>query len=277
MKSIFDQIVEEFGVKTEVEHLNAVHEVMQQFALAGLARGGFFEKAAFYGGTALHLFYGLPRFSEDMDFSLLKEDATFNFEDYFDAIRNEFSLAGKDVSVEIKHKAIHPTAIESAFLKETSTVFDLGFTTQKQVKVKLEIDIKPPLKFVTEEKLLLRPSSCWVKVFSLDCLLAGKVHAALFRAWRNRVKGRDWYDLEWYIRNGVACNLRHLAERTKATSHDADLSSSEAVVEAFRNRIDSIDFELAKNDVRPFLKDVSSLNIWSREYFRALIDQMKFV
>lgn len=277
MKSIFDQIVEEFGAKTDVEHLNAVHEVMQQFALAGLARGGFFEKAAFYGGTALHLFYGLPRFSEDMDFSLLKEDETFNFEDYFDAIRNEFSLAGKDVSVELKHKAIHPTAIESAFLKETSAVFDLGFTTKKQVKVKLEIDIKPPLKFVTEEKLLLQPSSCWVKVFTLDCLLAGKVHAALFRAWRNRVKGRDWYDLEWYIRNGVACNLRHLAERTKATSHESDLSSSEAVIEAFRSRIDSIDFELAKSDVRPFLKDVSSLNIWSREYFKALVGQMKFV
>ena len=277
MKSIFDQIVEEFGAKTDVEHLNAVHEVMQQFALAGLARGGFFEKAAFYGGTALHLFYGLPRFSEDMDFSLLKEDESFNFEDYFDAIRNEFSLAGKDVSVELKHKAIHPTAIESAFLKETSAVFDLGFTTQKQVKVKLEIDIKPPLKFVTEEKLLLQPSSCWVKVFTLDCLLAGKVHAALFRAWRNRVKGRDWYDLEWYIRNGVACNLRHLAERTKATSHESDLSSSEAVIEAFRSRIDSIDFDLAKSDVRPFLKDASSLNIWSREYFKALVDQMKFV
>lgn len=277
MKSIFDQIVEEFGAKTDVEHLNAVHEVMQQFALAGLARGGFFEKAAFYGGTALHLFYGLPRFSEDMDFSLLKEDETFNFEDYFDAIRNEFSLAGKDVSVELKHKAIHPTAIESVFLKETSAVFDLGFTTKKQVKVKLEIDIKPPLKFVTEEKLLLQPSSCWVKVFTLDCLLAGKVHAALFRAWRNRVKGRDWYDLEWYIRNGVACNLRHLAERTKATSHESDLSSSEAVIEAFRSRIDSIDFELAKSDVRPFLKDVSSLNIWSREYFKALVGQMKFV
>lgn len=277
MKSIFDQIVEEFGAKTDVEHLNAVHEVMQQFALAGLARGGFFEKAAFYGGTALHLFYGLPRFSEDMDFSLLKEDETFNFEDYFDAIRNEFSLAGKDVSVELKHKAIHPTAIESAFLKETSAVFDLVFTTKKQVKVKLEIDIKPPLKFVTEEKLLLQPSSCWVKVFTLDCLLAGKVHAALFRAWRNRVKGRDWYDLEWYIRNGVACNLRHLAERTKATSHESDLSSSEAVLEAFRSRIDSIDFELAKSDVRPFLKDVSSLNIWSREYFKALVGQMKFV
>ena len=277
MKSIFDQIVEEFGAKTDVEHLNAVHEVMQQFALAGLARGGFFEKAAFYGGTALHLFYGLPRFSEDMDFSLLKEEETFNFEDYFDAIRNEFSLAGKDVSVELKHKAIHPTAIESAFLKETSAVFDLGFTTKKQVRVKLEIDIKPPLKFVTEEKLLLQPSSCWVKVFALDCLLAGKVHAALFRAWRNRVKGRDWYDLEWYIRNGVACNLRHLAERTKATSHESDLSSSEAVIEAFRSRIDSIDFELAKSDVRPFLKDVSSLNIWSREYFKALVGQMKFV
>ncbi len=277
MKSLFDTIVDGFGAKSDVEHLNAVHEVMQQFALAGLTRGGFFEKAAFYGGTALHLFYGLPRFSEDLDFSLLAEDESFNFEDYFDAIRKEFSLAGKDVSVEIKHKAIHLTAIESAFLKETSAVFDLGFTSQKQVKVKLEIDIRPPLKFKTEEKLLLQPSSCWVRVFTLDCLLAGKVHAALFRAWRNRVKGRDWYDLEWYIRNGVACNLLHLSERVRSSSPEIDLSSHEVVIEVLKRRIESIDFELAKRDVRPFLKDTSSLNIWSKEYFKALVDQMKFV
>ena len=277
MKSLFDTIVDGFGAKSDVEHLNAVHEVMQQFALAGLTRGGFFEKAAFYGGTALHLFYGLPRFSEDLDFSLLAEDESFNFEDYFDAIRKEFSLAGKDVSVEIKRKAIHLTAIESAFLKETSAVFDLGFTSQKQVKVKLEIDIRPPLKFKTEEKLLLQPSSCWVRVFTLDCLLAGKVHAALFRAWRNRVKGRDWYDLEWYIRNGVACNLLHLSERVRSSSPEIDLSSHEVVIEVLKRRIESIDFELAKRDVRPFLKDTSSLNIWSKEYFKALVDQMKFV
>lgn len=277
MKSLFDSIVDEYAAKTDVERLNALHEVMQQFALAGLARGGFFDKAAFYGGTALHLFYDLPRFSEDLDFSLLGEDSAFRFEDYFDAIRDEFSLAGKDVSIEIKHKAGGLTAIESAFLKESSAVFDIGFTTQKRVKVKLEIDVKPPLALATEEKLLVQPTSCWVKAFSLDCLLAGKANAALFRAWRSRAKGRDWFDLEWYVRKGAAINLRHLAERGSVSSPETDLSSSDAAKAAFLRRIDQIDFVAARDDVRPFVKDASVLDIWSKEYFSALVDKMRFV
>lgn len=277
MKSVFDSIVDEYAAKTDGERLNAVHEVMQQFALAGLARGGFFEKAAFYGGTALHLFFGLPRFSEDLDFSLLGEDADFRFEDYFDAIRDEFALASKDVNIAIKHKAGGLTAIESAFLKESSAVFDIGFTTEKRVKVKLEIDVKPPLKFATEEKLLVQPTSCWVKAFSLDSLLAGKASAALFRAWRNCVKGRDWFDLEWYVRKGAAINLRHLAERGRVSSPEVDLSSPEAVKAAFLRRIDQVDFVAARDDVRHFVKDASVLDIWSKEYFSALTDKMRFV
>lgn len=277
MKSVFDSIVDEYAPQTDVERLNVVHEVMQQFALAGLARGGFFEKAAFYGGTAMHLFYGLPRFSEDLDFSLLCGNEDFRFSDYFDAIRNEFSLAGKDVSIEIKNKTGGLTAIESAFLKESSAVFDIGFTTQKRVKVKLEIDVNPPLLFSTDEKLLVQPTSCWIKTFSLDCLLSGKVSAALFRAWRSRVKGRDWYDLEWYIRQGKTFNLRHLAERGKSVSPETDLSSPDAVKAALLHRINQVDFIAARDDVRPFVKDDSALNIWSREYFSALTEKMRFV
>ena len=273
--TLYDSMVESYAPKSALERQAVQQEVMQLIALSGLARGGFFERAAFYGGTCLHLFYGMERFSEDMDFSLLAPDSNFDFESYFPAIKEEFALAGKEVEIQMKHKG-RPSSIESAFLKESSEVFRIGFTTQKQIKVKIEVDIDPPPDFSTEQKLLVKPVSRWIRAYSIGDLFAGKVSAALFRAWRTRVKGRDWYDLEWYVRNGFVCNLRHLSARGREASPDIDLSSREAVIAAFRERIANIDFKAASDDVRPFLKDASCLDIWSRDYFSALVDMIKF-
>ncbi|MBQ7188530.1 MAG: nucleotidyl transferase AbiEii/AbiGii toxin family protein [Kiritimatiellae bacterium] len=267
-------MVESYAPKSAAERLAIQQEVMQLIALAGLARGGFFEKAAFYGGTCLHLFYGMERFSEDMDFSLLKPDPSFDFESFFPAIKEEFELAGKEVEIQLKHKG-RPSSVESAFLKESSEIFRIGFTTQKQIKVKVEVDLLPPPCFSTEMKLLVRPVSRWIRVYSTGDLYAGKVSAALFRSWRARIKGRDWYDLEWYVRNGFTCHLEHLAARAAEVSPETDLSSREALIAAFRRRIATIDFHAAKADVRPFLKDASCLDIWSKEYFNSLVDRIK--
>ncbi len=138
-------------------------------------------------------------------------------ESYFPAIKEEFALAGKEVEIQLKHKG-RPSSVESAFLKESSEVFRIGFTTQKQIKVKIEVDIDPPPGFSTEQKLLVKPVSRWIRVYSIGDLFACKVSAALFRAWRTRTKGRDWYDLEWYVRNGYACHLGHLVERCKESA-----------------------------------------------------------
>lgn len=272
--TLFDSMVENYAPKSAAERLAVQQEVMQLIALSGLARGGFFEKAAFYGGTCLHLFYGMERFSEDMDFSLLKPDPMFDFESYFPAIKEEFALAGKEVEIQLKHKG-QPSSVESAFLKESSEVFRIGFTTQKQIKVKIEVDIDPPQGFTTEQKLLIKPVSRWIRVYSSSDLFAGKVCAALFRAWRTRTKGRDWYDLEWYVRNGYACHLGHLVERCREVAPETDISTRDALISAFRKRIATIDFKAARDDVRPFLKDASCLDIWSREYFNSIVDMIK--
>lgn len=272
--TLFDSMVENYAPKSAAERLAVQQEVMQLIALSGLARGGFFEKAAFYGGTCLHLFYGMERFSEDMDFSLLKPDPMFDFESYFPAIKEEFALAGKEVEIQLKHKG-QPSSVESAFLKESSEVFRIGFTTQKQIKVKIEVDIDPPQGFTTEQKLLIKPVSRWIRVYSSSDLFAGKVSAALFRAWRTRTKGRDWYDLEWYVRNGYACHLGHLVERCREVAPETDISTRDALISAFRKRIATIDFKAARDDVRPFLKDASCLDIWSREYFNSIVDMIK--
>ena len=268
--TLFDQMVGEMKKNPNVSEENILHEVMQQIALAGLSRGGFFEKAAFYGGTCLHLLHGMRRFSEDMDFSLLEPDLGFRFEDYFPAVVEEFKMAGKDVEIKMKHKG-QPSAIESAFLKEFSDVFDIGFTTEKRLKVKVEVDIDPPPKFSTEMKLLELPRKCWVRSYDLPGLYAGKVSAALFRKWKNRVKGRDWYDVTWYIQNRVELDLAHLIERAKESEPTADVSTREKLLAAFDARIDTIDFENAKQDVLLYLKDPHEVDIWSREFFKEYI------
>src|ERR1700733_6691050 len=198
------------------EASQALREIMQEIALAGLYRAGFFEKAAFYGGTALRIFYDLDRFSEDLDFSLLEVAAAFSLDRYLDSVRKEFESAGMQVSIKEKEKT-NKTNIESAFLKSETVWKELvlesivpqnGLDQKANIKIKLEVDTSPPLGFETEEKLLLRPFSFYVKCFTISDLFAGKMHALLFRKWKNNVKGRDWYDLEWYIKKGIALNLK---------------------------------------------------------------------
>lgn len=271
----FDSMVASFRRASAADERNAVHEVMQQIALAGLARGGFFERAAFYGGTCLRILHGMRRFSEDMDFSLLEPDLNFRFEDYFPAVVEEFKLAGKDVEIKMKHKG-QPSAIESAFLKESSDVFDIGFTTEKRLRVKIEVDINPPPKFSTEMRVLESPRNCLVRSYDLPGLYAGKVSAALFRRWKTRVKGRDWYDLVWYISNHVELDLAHLIERGKESEPTADISTPEKLLAAFDAKIDALDLESAKNDVYQYLMDTSELDIWSKDFFHQMVRKIRF-
>lgn len=273
--TLFDKMVAEEKLRSPAQGDNAQHEVMQKIALAGLARGGFFERAAFYGGTCLHLLHGMERYSEDMDFSLLEPDLKFRFEDYFPAVVEEFKLAGKDVEIKMKHKG-QPSAIESAFLKESSDVFDIGFTTEKRLKVKVEVDIDPPPCFKTEMIPVVSPRTFWARAYDLPGLYAGKVSAALFRKWKTRVKGRDWYDLVWYIANNVELDMTHLIERAKESEPTADVSTPEKLLAAFDAKIDAIDFERAKEDVVPFIGDIHELDIWSKDFFHQMVRKIRF-
>ena len=164
------------------------------------------------GGTCLRIFYGLQRFSEDMDFSLLKPDKSFALENYFEVVIDEFKALGREVLISKKEKKT-PTNIESAFLKDDTAIYNLKFRTERNIKIKIEVDINPPPGFATEHKLLLLPFSFMPRCYSLSDLYAGKMHAFLFRTWKNRVKGRDWYDFEWYVRNNVVLNFNHLQQR----------------------------------------------------------------
>jgi len=275
----------EYNPQNEEEILSALREIMQEITLAGLSRTDFFEKAAFYGGTALRIFYELDRYSEDLDFSLLEEDSDFSIEPYFKAISDEFVSLGLAVSIKEKKKT-KQTAIDSAFLKAETIwqeivpediIKETGGRSNKTLKIKIEVDRQPPLNFKTEEKLLLRPFSFYVKCFTKPCLFAGKLHALLFRKWQNRVKGRDWYDLEWYIKNGIPLNVDHFLARAKDSNDWQDISiSNEQIIELLDMKIKSVSFGSIKEDVVRFIKNDEDLDIWGPDYFKDLIERLKF-
>lgn len=274
--NLFDQMLSRYEISTNDDYRNALHEVMQQVALAGLYRNGFFDKAAFYGGTCLRIFHKVERFSEDMDFSLLEPNMLFTLEDYFDSIKNEFKLLGRDIIINKKVKQ-KDSNIDSAFLKEDTEIFDLKFSTEKNIKIKLEVDTNPPLGFETESKLLILPFSFMTRCYTLPNLYAGKMHALIFRSWKTRVKGRDWYDFEWYVRNNIKLNFNHFLMRVEQFGSLKDVElDKESFKKILKEKILNTNIELVKDDIRPFIKDITILNIWSIDYFCQLVDMIIF-
>jgi len=272
--SVFDRMISQYTLNTANDRRNATYEVMQQVVLAGLYRGGFFEHAAFYGGTCLRMMHGVERYSEDMDFSLLKKDEDFSLERFFPAIIDECRLMGREVEITRKDKRTFGK-VESAFLKDTTDVYNISFQTERSIKIKIEVDTMPPLRFDTEQQLLLQPFSFMVRCFTLPCLFAGKMHALLFRQWKNRVKGRDWYDFEWYVRTAVPLKFEHLQARVKEfNGMDIDIEQFQAML---TERLSKTDIRQVKADVLPFVKNPQELEIWSNDYFVQLAQRIHYI
>ena len=270
---IFNQMLSGYDITTEQQKRNAIFEVNQQVILAGLYNGGFFNEAAFYGGTCLRIFHGLQRFSEDMDFSLLAPNENFDFTQYFQPIIDQFALVGREVEIRKKDKK-NFGKVESAFLKDNTDVYDITFQTEKSVKIKIEVDTQPPLKFKTEQKLLLLPQSFMTRCFTLSTLFAGKMHALVYRAWKNRVKGRDWYDFEWYVRHNIPLDFTHLSER--ALQFNQEELDKETFLQKLNERLAAADINQVKADVLPFVRNPKELDIWSNEYFLQLTKMIRF-
>lgn len=187
----------------------------------------------------------------------MESNADFSLESYFEAIIKEFDALGITVSITEKKKSVQSN-VDCAFLK-SGTIWrelvlkeiipQMGVRIMPNLKIKIEVDRKPPLGFETEEKLLLRPFSFYVKCFTLPTLFAGKMHALLFRKWKNRVKGRDWYDLEWYIKKGISLDLNHCLLRAQDTGDSKkETITHEQILNLLSDKIKSVDFENVKKD-----------------------------
>lgn len=288
MNEIVQQLIGRYQCQTENDYVNAVREIMQEIALQGLWRGKFFEHAAFYGGTALRILYGLNRGSEDLDFSLLAPNPDFQLSGYANALKQELSAFGLTVDFVPKEKN-RPFSIDSAFLKTNTKqlLISIGlpesFTarihSRRELKIKLEIDIDPPMGFQTEVKTLLRPIPHSVRIYTLPCLLAGKLHAVLCRKWQNRSKGRDWYDMVWYAAHYPIIDLNHLETRMRQSGDYSDDKplSLKRLRQFLSTAIDGVDVDKLKDDVRPFIRDQQELELWSKDFFRQVAKEFRSI
>ncbi len=281
------RMIERYELNNVLDYKNAIKEIIQEIALLGLWRGKFFEKAAFYGGTALRILYQLDRFSEDLDFSLLAPDPNFDLKDYESAVQQELASLGFSAQVEKKIKS-KSSAIDSAFIK-LNTIQHLiligvpeqickGMHPDEMIKIRFEIDTDPPLiSPSTENRLLLLPIPFSVKSYRIEDLFAGKAHAALCREWKGRVKGRDWYDLVWFVSRGIRMNLEYLEQRMRQSgfwTKTHNLTHND-LMNLFEQKILTLDIESAKADIINFIKDSSAVDIWSKDFFNQIAKAIK--
>lgn len=286
MDTILNEMLKKYDITSIDDEKQALKEVLQEIALCGLSRAGFFKVSAFYGGTALRICYGLDRFSEDLDFSLLVPNLDFNLSDYFNILQDQINSVGLNFTIEEKDKT-KDSAIKSAFLKGNTREHILTFyndpkaqnsvSSNELLKIKFEVDTNPPDYANFENKYLLLPSPFKVKIYDLPSLFAGKIHAVICRSWKNRVKGRDLYDYVFYLSKGASVNLEHLKARLKQTNYpfDSETFDNESLINLLCEHFDTIDYTQAKSDVEPFIKDKSKLNLWSAEFFKDITQNLK--
>lgn len=285
MQQVLSQMLEKYEIRTMQDRKNAIKEVVQEIVLCGLSRGGFFKDVAFYGGTALRIFYGLDRFSEDLDFSLVTQNLNFDLTKYFPYIENETKSLGLNFVAIEKEKSIDSN-IKSAFLKGNTKEHIITFYEGKDanninrdelIKIKFEVDINPPIGATYETKFGLLPSPYQVKLYDKESLFAGKIHACLCRNWKSRVKGRDFYDYIFFLSIGAKVNLNNLKAKlvqSNFISEDYDLTI-ENLKSLLNERFENLDIEQAKDDVLPFIKDQSKLDLWSKEFFKEITKNLQ--
>ena len=285
-KSVLEMMLSRYETRSGLDRENAIKEVLQEIVLCGLSRSGFFHNAAFYGGSALRIFYQLDRFSEDLDFSLIEPDSDYRLEEYFPAVKNEAASYGLHVDVEEKVKNQY-SAIQSAFLKENTKESLLFFypdgeiykdiDPKKRIKVKFEVDTHPASGAGFERRYQLLPAPYEIQLFDEASLFAGKIHAVICRSWKNRIKGRDLYDYIFYLSRGAKVNLVYLRNKLADSGYISpeDSCSLDDVKGMLEKRFQSIDFRQAKEDVLPFIRDTGVLDLWSENFFNAVTERLE--
>ena len=282
------EMLSKYQIKNTRDGENALKEIIQEIALLGLHRANFFEKAAFYGGTSLRILYSLPRYSEDLDFTLFRPDLNFSLTPYFNTIERELLAYGFQTEVvRIEKKA--QSEIQSAFIKGNTKIhflkvgplknFESKLDGQSKLKIKFEVDTNPSVNFEYETRYLLAPTSFPVISLKKPDLFAGKLHALLFRNWKSRVKGRDFYDFVWYLKQKIPARLAYLREKSIQSGHSPqrDFLNLNQLKEHLNKRFETVNFEEAKKDVLPFIRNPEELNHWNVDFFTQITEGLEII
>lgn len=274
MNNLIEQRLSRYSINTQDDETNAIKEIAQEVILYALSTTKFFDYVHFCGGTALRIIYGLERFSEDLDFTLNTPDKNFDFDDYMPDVLNVLAQYGLDMQIK---KTKDNTFVKKRELKKDSEKWRLSFPSLAKVVIKLEIDANPPQGAIYDDKILDFPMLHKVSVGTIETLFAGKMHALLCRSF---IKGRDWYDFLWYVKNGYAINydlLQHaLLQMGPYKGESISNVDKEFVRTELSNKIKNIDWNKAKSDVERFIKpdEVKSLDLWSVDLFLSRVNKI---
>ncbi|MBE5847433.1 MAG: nucleotidyl transferase AbiEii/AbiGii toxin family protein [Lachnospiraceae bacterium] len=274
-----EEMLSKYSLDDEDKFKQAFKETMQEVVLCGLSRGGFFETAAFTGGTALRIIYGIRRFSEDLDFSLLKPDGSFSFEKYLPYVQHELNANGFDIEI---GKTSEKSNVKSAFIKADTYKLILNFLSvdpdvfhinkTEKVRVKLEIDTNPPDGANYEESTRLLPSPYIVRSMDLPSMFALKCHAIMCRSY---IKGRDYYDYQWFVDNGAFINgklLKNALFQTEGKEY-----SDNDIANRLKSVFEAADINEVKKDVRRFLETPEILDNWSNVLFSSTVKDLRLL
>ena len=285
MNNVIENMLSKYDIKNKTDETNAMKEIIQEIVLCGLSRGGFFDVAAFYGGTALRIFYGLNRFSEDLDFALLEPNKEFDLSKYFSFIEKEVKSYGLNLTITAKQKT-KESNITSAFLKGDTKEHILKFftneniknvTSLKDIKIKLKVDVNPPSGAEYEFKYKLLPSPHQIRLYDESSLFAGKIHAVLCRGWNNRVKGRDLYDYIFYLSKNASINIELVKQKLMGSKIEGidDSFNIIKLKNMLAEKFKQINYTEAKDDILPFIEDTDSLKLWSADFFIEITNELK--
>ncbi len=273
MIEIIQSRLDSYNATNSIEEAQATKEIIQEVALYALWRADFFKVAAFQGGTSLRILHKLPRFSEDLDFMLKEPDPNFEWSGYLEqllACFEEYGLKSEALPKGKMEQRIRKAVInDNSITSQLNLSFYSGHANQK-IKIKLEIDVEPPAGSGYNYTYLDFPSDYEVCHQDLGSNFALKIHALLCRGF---LKGRDWYDFNWYIRQGISPNLKHL--QNALIQYGPWQGQANLMVDltwlkiTLQEKIDGIDWKLAGDDVERFLNatEQKSLNLWSEHFF----------
>jgi predicted nucleotidyltransferase component of viral defense system len=248
------------------QKINVLREYLQILILKILSDKKVFNNIVFVGGTALRILYGLRRYSEDLDFSLVNRKG-YDFVSVLEYLKQELKLLNFNVDINYKKGVV-----DSAFISFSGLLQELGLSSIKsqKISVKLEVDTNPP-KGGTEENTLINDEFIFpVKHFDLPSLMAGKLHSVLCRKF---VKGRDYYDLIWYLSKTITPNFRKLNNAITQTKNKIEKIDEKNWKEVLLKRLKKINFPHAKKDVERFLMNPEEGKLLSFENFEKLIAQ----
>ena len=239
-----------------------VREYLQARILESLQDTGVFLRWAFLGGTALRFLFNIPRFSEDLDFSLITPGKNIGFKKAADEVARVFEREGYSIDIKVNEKR----TVSSAWIGFPGLPRELNISSHpaQVLSIKLELDTNPPAGAHIENSIVRRHATLNLCHYDKPSMLARKIHAVLSRSW---AKGRDLYDLVWYLaeRTWPSPNIYLLNSALEQTGWKGSRLSETNWRRQLKNRIESLDWEKARADVQPFLERERDLDLVKKD------------